>query len=214
VAEPAIRFQTKTAYAAQMMREAFAEGRYSPGDRLQVGKVAKELGLSLTPVREALFELASEGLVTLEPHRGARVADVPVADLHEVYMIRELLESQAGRLAAERITDEELASLADCHADLVKAVDSGDREPLRALSDQFHQGVFSGARSPKLLQLIMSVASSGPADTFQVLSERPQRTVEEHQQILEALQARDPDRAGEALGGHVRSSLELILAAK
>ena len=212
--QPAARFQTKAAYAAQRLREAFASGHYSPGDRLRIGKVAEELGLSLTPVREALFELASEGLVDLEPHRGARVADVKVDDLHEVYMIRELLEGQAARLAADRISSEELDALVDCHHRFVAAVEQGATDVLRRLSDEFHMGVFTAARSPILQRLIVSVESSGPGDTFEVLSGRPERTVEDHAEILAALRARDADAAGAATAAHVRSSLELILAGK
>lgn len=214
MAQPGARFQTKAAYAAQMLREAFTEGRYSAGDRLQIGKVASELGLSLTPVREAMFELASEGLVELEPHRGARVADVQVDDLNEVYMIRELLETRAAELAARRATDEELEQLAACHERFVAATQDGDRGSLRTLSDEFHRCVFVPARSPMLHRLIVSVESSGPADTFEVLTERPQRTIQEHAAILRALQARDADAAAAAVGAHVRSSLELILSAK
>ena len=214
MAEGVPRFQTKTAYAAAMLRQAFAERKYSAGDRLQTAKLAAEFGLSLTPVREALFELASEGLVDLEPHRGARVADVPINDLNEVYFIRDLLESTATRLAAERATLQQVEALAKCHQQFVNAVEADDRESLRELSDEFHDLIFEAAQSPMLHRLIRNVSSSAPADTFHVVKGRAARSITDHEKILEAIRSRQGERAEAHMHAHVQGSLDLIRATK
>lgn len=208
------RYQTKSAYAAAMLRQAFAEGKYVAGERLQIAKLAKDYGLSLTPVREALFELANEGLVDMQPHRGARVADVPITDLNEVYLVREVLESAATRLAAQRVTPEQIRRLEEAHARFVAAAKTGQRDRLRALSDEFHDLIYDAARSPLLQRLIRAAWLAAPADTFTIIEARPTRSVDDHDVILRALSDGDPDAAEQAMRQHVKGSLELIRAAK
>lgn len=198
------RYRTKAAYAAAMIRQAFAEGRYAPGDRLQIGKLAQEIGLSLTPVREAFFELASEGLIDMHPHRGARVAEVPVADPTEVQLLREALESLATRLAAENGTDAEIDALAACHDRLVAEVKTGRRDSLREVGDEFHDLVADMARAPMVRRLIRQVRAVAPADTFQA---RPQRLVQGHAKILDAIRSRDAGAAELRMREHVEESV-------
>lgn len=207
-------WETKTAYAAATLRQAFADGKYMPGDRLFVTKLAEDFGLSLTPVREALFELASEGLVDLMPHRGARVADVPVSTLAEVYLLRELLESVCTRFAAERATEDEVNELAECHERFVEAAEDARRDDLRQLSDEFHTRIYDAARSPLLRRLIRIVWVAAPEDTFRVIRDRPQRSINYHQKILDALRRSDPSVAETLMRDHIRDSLELIRDAK
>jgi DNA-binding GntR family transcriptional regulator len=207
-------YQTKSAYAAARLRQAVSEGTYGPGDRLQIAKLAKDFNLSLTPVREALLELASEGLVDIEPHRGARVADVPVTDLTEAYLVRERLESAATRLAAERASDEFSAALAACHSQFVEAVEAGELEALRRLSDGFHGLIYDMAQSPLLRRLIRDALGSAPSDTFTLIKDRAQHSVHYHEEILKAILLRDGDAAESLMTAHIRDSLELILTAK
>ena len=207
-------YQTKSAYAAARLRQAFSQGKYAPGDRLQIAKLAKDLNLSLTPVREALLELANEGLVDMQPHRGARVADVPVMDLTEVYLIRERLESAATRLAAERATKERCDELDACHARFVEAVGTGKREDLRTLSDDFHDAIYDMAQSPLLRRMIRSAMESAPSDTFTLIKSRAQRSIGFHEDILKAIRRGDGATAEALMSTHIRDSLELILAAK
>lgn len=213
IAENVPQYQTKSAYAAAKLRQAFSQGKYAPGDRLQIAKLAKDLGLSLTPVREALSELANEGLVDIQPHRGARVADLPISDLSETYFVRALLESAATRLAAERATDELCAALEACHKRFVEAVDAGELEALRQLNDEFHGLIYDMAQSPLLRRLIRS-GINAPSDTFTLIKDRAQRSVRFHGEILNAIRLRDADKAEALMSAHIKDSLELIVAAK
>lgn len=206
--------QTKSSYAAAMMRRAFAEGKYAPGDRLQVAKLANELGLSLTPVREAFFELASAGLIDMHPHRGARVAEVSLGDLTEVYLLREALESLATRLAAEHVSDELAIALTASHERFAAAVEAGKRDSMRRLSDDFHHLIYDMAHAPMLSRMIGQVWASAPADTFKVITDRPLQSVEDHARILEALVLGDPAAAERCMRDHIQGSLSLIRAEK
>jgi DNA-binding GntR family transcriptional regulator len=203
-------FQTKSAYATAMLREALAEGRFARGERLQLAKLARELGLSLTPVREALFALAREGLVEMAPHRGARVGEVPIADLAELYAVRAILESPAARLAAVHLGSGDLAHLERVHADFGKAAQARSSTRLRALNDEFHFTIYDVAGSPLLRSYIRDVWSRSPLDTFARLPERAQRSLEDHEAIMAALRAGDGAAAEVAMRRHLETSFELL----
>lgn len=204
------RSQTKSAYAAEMIRESLAQGRFERGEWLRAQAIADELGLSLTPVREALLELASEGLIDLEPYRGARVSEIPLIDLSELYAVRALLESAAASLAAARMSRKGLARLEALHDDFVRAVQAGERERLRELNDRFHFAIYDAAEAPLIRQMIKTVWTRAPRDTFRLLPERPQHSVDAHRLILEALRRRNPREAERAMREHIDEALSLI----
>ena len=204
------RFLTKSAYAASILRQALEEGRYGAGERLQATKLAKDLGLSLTPVREALIELANEGLVEIAPHRGARVAEIPLTDLSEVYLVRSMLESAATSIAAARIGKAELTRLLKVHDAFKDAVAEKDAARLRSLNDEFHFMIYNAAATPLLRRLIRLVWRSAPRDTFSLIPERAAHSARDHEEIVQSLVARDPRRAEQAMRSHIQDSLDLI----
>jgi len=202
--------QTKSAYAAKQLREALASGKYENGQWLRAQDLADEFGLSLTPVREALTELASEGLIDLIPFRGARVSEIPTVDLSEVYAARALLEAAATSLAAARITPKALAQVRALHDEFVNAVKTGKRDELRELNDRFHFAIYQAADAPLISQLIKMVWTRAPRDTFRLLPERPERSLKAHGDIVEALGRRDPRDAERAMRDHIDESFALI----
>src|ERR1700693_2281590 len=202
--------QTKSALAAKKIREALAAGKYASGQWLRAQELADELDLSLTPVREALLELASEGLVDMIPFRGARVSEIPMVDLSEVYAARALLEAAATSLAAARITPKALAEVRALHNEFVKAVKTGKRDELRELNDRFHFAIYEAADAPLISQLIKTVWTRAPRDTFRLLPDRPERSLKAHGDIVEELGRRDPRHAGRAMRDHIDESFALI----
>lgn len=209
-ARPPAGPRTKTDYAVTALREMVKRGELQPGARINVGELARQLDISPTPVREAVRLLQAEGLFVYSPHRGARVAETPAAELDDTYRIRRALEGLAAEMAAERLTDEELTRLRGLHERLVEAVNAGRREIMRGLNDEFHLIIYRGARSPRLLRLILTIWPSAPGDTFLVIPERGMRTVQEHEPILRALERRDAAAAAAAMRDHIQKSLELI----
>jgi len=208
------QFDTKSKYAASVIRKALSDGNYGAGERLTTARLAKELGLSLTPVREALIELANEGLVEISPHRGARVAELGLTDLSDVYLARAVLETAATRQAVGRLRAHTLAELRRIHRNFVAAVEEDNAEALLDLNEQFHFSIYDAAASPLLSRLIRIVWSSAPNDTFRVFPTRAERSVTEHTLILRALASGNAARAEKAMREHILGSLDLIKAYK
>jgi DNA-binding GntR family transcriptional regulator len=109
--DASLAFQTREEFVAHRLREAILVGQLKPGDRLDQNEIAELLGVSRSPVREALRTLAAEGLVDVFPHRGAAVAELSVDELEEIFLIRRTLEGMAARLSALSMDDNEIAEL-------------------------------------------------------------------------------------------------------
>lgn len=208
------QYHTKSAYAASVIRQALSSGAYGAGERLTTARLAKELGLSLTPVREALIELANEGLVEISPHRGARVAELGLTDLSDVYFARGVLEPAATRQAVGRLRAPDMAKLRSLHHDFIAAVEANDAGSLLDLNEQFHFAIYDASASPLLSRLIRIVWSSAPNDTFRLFPTRAERSVKEHTVILRALASGNAVRAEKAMREHICGSLDLIKAYK
>src|SRR4051794_30842183 len=136
-----------TLHAAIIAREL------EPGMRLPIEELASQLGMSPMPVREALQQLASDGLVEFIPHRGARVAEVSTRDLLDIYEARLRLEPLAASHAAERLTDEDEADIVAAHSDLSAAIKQGAPE-VWAIHTRFHMAIYRASHSAWLVRLI------------------------------------------------------------
>lgn len=202
-------YQTKAAYAATRLREALTSGRYAPGERLQAARIAKDLDLSLTPTREAMLSLATEGLIVIAPHRGATVAEYSHERLVEVFGIRAHLESYATAKAAVLLTPERLAHIREVQRILRLEVERGGSEHLREMNDDFHFSIYQASGSALLERLIRQAWAAAPRDLFSVLPERGPGTAADHDRILAALEARDAELAAEAMRTHLGNSLHL-----
>ena len=190
----------------EAVRQGLAEGRLVPGSWLREGALAEELGVSRTPVREALRSLASEGLVELVRHRGARVVRWTVDDVEETYRLRALLEGEAAALAAQRATPADVEALERCCAAYERAVHGRlSAVEQAALNDAFHAAVLAAAASPRLVALHASVTSAplvaralARYDDLDL-----QRSVLAHRDVVTAVRARDVDLAASAMRAHI-----------
>src|SRR5438132_4484728 len=137
--------------ATELIRDAIVDGRLEPGRRLKEEELARELGISRTPVREALLVLQSEGLVAAEPNRGATVRSHDAEDLDDLYQLRALLEGYAARRAAARISEEALAGLRASCERFAALVDAGAelRDVVRE-NNVFHSAILDAAGSLRL----------------------------------------------------------------
>lgn len=208
------QFHTKSAYAASVIRRALSSGTYGAGERLTAARLAKELGLSMTPVREALIELANEGLVEISPHRGARVAELGLTGLADVYQTRAILEPAATRMAVPNFDQDAVAQLKSIHQEFIDAVESHDASALLDINERFHFAIYDSSGSPLLSRLIRIVWSSSPNDTFRLIPERAERSAKEHTEIVRALTSGNAERAEEVMRNHIHDSLALITSFK
>jgi DNA-binding GntR family transcriptional regulator len=190
-------FQSKSDIITAYLREMIITGQAEPNTPLRQRDLADRFGVSPTPVREALRRLEAEGLVKYDLHRGATVIDGSFAPSEENYWVRAALEPFAARLAAARITPEELAALDEIHAELSETPHGGASINTDAvyhgLNRRFHFGIYEAARSPLLLALLRLLWQSFPLGPPTVRSREDSLAC--HQAILDALHQHDADAA-------------------
>jgi len=192
------------------LRRAILSGALPGGTRLVQAELAAQLKVSTTPVREALRDLAADGLILFDPHRGAIVHELDMAELVEVYEIRTVLEPLAIRKAAERITDEELRAAAALLKQLEAVRDPGEWVDLNW---QFHSLVERAARSPRLLSMVKTTQDSAAiyvAHSIKLQSHRIAQGNREHRALLAALRHHQPEVAAELLVKHLDGTLTAI----
>jgi DNA-binding GntR family transcriptional regulator len=198
--------------AYRHIRHAIVTGELAPGAELKETQLATAIGVSRTPVREALSRLGSEGLVALERFRRGRVVQFSARETAEIFHLRALLEGHAAGRAATRITDAQIGELAAIEAEMeARFAELGWHRHLAQfdrLNNAFHALVASAADSPRLERVLAS-ALELPASIFntyrEALEDRTRRTHRQHREIIDALRARDPATAEAAMRGHLLS---------
>ena len=201
--------RTAQELVADRLRLEILSGTLGPGMRLQQAKVAQRMRTSTTPVREAFRELAVEGLVDLDPHRGVIVHEPSKAELSEVYEMRSVLEPMCMVKTVERISEQEIA-LAD---DMCQQMDA-ETEPGSwvILNSRFHSVLAAAARSPLLVAAVNNLRNRSAiyiAASFRLEPERMAGANAEHYAMVEACRRRDTEAAMEPLRSHLRSTVEL-----
>lgn len=188
------------------LRDAITSGALRPGERLNQAELAKRLGVSRMPVREALRRLEAEGLVTLQPYRGAVVAAPSAHELREIYEIRIALEGLALRLAVPRMAADTLARM---EATLRRMDDEADSGTWLALNAHFHDLLYADSERALLLEHIANLRNK--SDRFlKLFAARRDRTAhaqEEHWEILRACRERDAAAACRRLQAHLQSTI-------
>jgi DNA-binding GntR family transcriptional regulator len=192
---------------ADALRQRIFAGQLNPGDWLDESRLTQDLGISRTPLREAIKLLAAEGLVTMKLRRGAYVTETSEQDLRDVYHLLALLEADAAATVAQRATTAELASLKALHDQLAQA--SHDREAFFRLNEAFHTRVLAIANNRWRNQLVADLRKVMKLNRHHSLlrSGRLPESLAEHQAIVAALMARDPNRATRAVHNHFANGL-------
>lgn len=192
------------------LRHGIVHGDLVPGARLRSDALATEMAVSRTPVREALRKLEAEGLVA---HAGSRlvVRTLSEQDLTELFYVREALEGMAARLAAENATPSEIDGIRELVEDMEAACRRGDVGGFRRLAGEFHQLVYRASHNNRLLlasQSLLDHVRQIQSSTLDAKG-RPAQALDEHRRLLEAIAARDADRAEALARAHRRKTLEL-----
>ena len=141
------------------IRQAIIDGTFSPGERLMEIQLADEMGVSRTPVREAIRKLELEGFVVMIPRRGTYVADISIKDITEIYEIRISLDILAAGLAAERITDEELEQLNGYLIEIGQHIANNDMDKIVEVDTAFHDMLYTASRNERLRASSITCAS-------------------------------------------------------
>lgn len=193
---------------AERLRQRIFHRELEPGSWIDELKIAEELGISRTPLREALKVLAAEGLVTMKVRRGAYVTEVSEKDLADVYHLLALLESDAAGVVASRATEAELQGLQTLHAELEAA--TADRDRFFALNEQFHMRLLEIADNRWRDQMVADLRKVMKLNRHHSLFKtgRIDQSLAEHRAIVQALAQRDAALAARRMREHFRSGLE------
>ena len=192
----------------QTIREDILNGKYKENEELRENTLGKELGVSRTPVREALRQLELEGLVSIIPNRGAYVTGISPKDVKDIYMIRSMLEGLCARWATEYITDEQMEALeetillSEFH---MKREGDYNAEQITVMDGRFHAILYEASNSRILSHVLMDFHKYvQPARQSSVLSEeRARKSIREHKQILRAIKDKDADLAEQLANEHI-----------
>ncbi|MFC8528191.1 GntR family transcriptional regulator [Nocardia sp. NPDC057227] len=186
--------------AARELRDRILTGAMAPGSRIDLDAITEEFATSRTPVREALLELSFEGLVRVAPRSGITVIGIGADDVRDSFTLLGVLTGQAAAWAAERSTDAELTRLRELAAAV--AARSGD-DGIGEANWKFHQAIHRAAHSPRLLTQIKQASRVVPTNFLRLFPDHEKHSLHEHDELLDALEARDADAARRIAERHV-----------
>ena len=194
--------------AADYLREQILTGRLTPGTKIDQDEISDALGISRLPVREALIELANEGLVDAVPRRGAFVASLERADIVDHYRIFGLVAGLAASRAATSLTDAELVELRAVHESFAAATDADEQA---AWNHEFHRRINRAGGSRRLVSVLSLLSRSLPVRYFEFVPGWAEASARHHARILAALEQRDAHEAQRIMEHHVTESGELAV---
>jgi DNA-binding GntR family transcriptional regulator len=194
------------------LRDMIIEGDLAPGTRLHEGQLGEQLGVSRTPLREAIKYLASEGLVELVPGRGAVVKRFGAKEVQDMLTVLQAMEELAGRLACDLGSDAEIAAIRATHNEMIRCYETKDRLQYYKLNQQIHTMIVASSRNTALIDIHGTLQTRLKRVRF-VGHEGPENwaaAVSEHNEMIVALELRDRDRLSEVLGRHLRKAWERV----
>lgn len=187
------------------LRQAILKGELAPGERLMEIQLADRLGVSRTPIREAIRKLELEGLVLMIPRKGAEVAKISEKSLRDVLEVRRSLEELAIELACQRMTEEEIEELSRVEEEFKKAVESGDAMRIAENDELYHDVIYKGTGNDRLVQIINNLREQMYRYRLEYIKDEDKRQILliEHDNILRAVRQRHVEEAKAAMREHI-----------
>lgn len=194
------------------LRKAILKGEFQPGERLMEISLANRLGVSRTPVREAVRQLESEGLVIIIPRKGAQVAQITHQEMTDVLEVRKTLEILAVMKACARITDEELDELKKREENFKEILSCGDVTDVAEADEAFHDVIYGASGNRRLVQILNNLREQMYRFRVEYLKEKEswEQIVEEHRSIVMALSSRNENEVVRLTAQHVERQQEAI----
>lgn len=194
------------------LRQAILKGDLKPGERLMEIQLATKLGVSRTPVREAIRKLELEGLVLMIPRKGAEVAQITEKSMVDVLEIRRALEELAVRLACERMTPEGLERLKQAEEKFEKVLGKEDITTVAGADVEFHDTILRATDNQKLIQLLSQFREQMYRYRVEYLKreECHPQVIKEHQDIIQTIENRNKDEAAEYICNHIDSQVKAV----
>ena len=195
------------------LRQAILRGELKPGERLMEIQLANKLGVSRTPIREAIRKLELEGLVLMIPRKGAEVAEITEKSLRDVLEVRRALEELSVQLACEKITKEEIRELERVAKEFQQVVKSSDITEIAEVDVRFHDIIYTATDNQKLIQLLNTLREQMYRYRVEYLKDaKARRTlITEHEAIYRAVKARDEEAALMEVKKHIANQQKAII---
>lgn len=194
------------------LREAILKGELKPGERLMELQLASKLGVSRTPIREAIRMLELEGLAVTTPRKGAEVAKMTEKDMEDVLQIRKALDELAVGLACENMGEEELAKLSVALENFEESTRSGNVKRIAQADVEFHDAIYQAADNPKLVNMLNNLREQMYRYRVEYLKrgECHAQLLSEHQEIIEAITNKEVERAVAVTCRHIDNQVEAV----
>ncbi|MCR4781466.1 MAG: GntR family transcriptional regulator [Lachnospiraceae bacterium] len=194
------------------LRDAILKGELKPGERLMEMHLADRLGVSRTPIREAIRMLEKEGLAVTIPRKGAQVAKMTENDLENVLEVREALEELSAKSACRKWTEPELEELKNATIAFEKAAEGNDVRDIVEKDEAFHDIIYKMARNDKLMEIVSNLREQMYRYRYEYVKDynNYSRLVEEHEKILEGLMRRDIDYVTEVMHLHLKNQVNAV----
>ncbi len=197
---------------ASYVRELIMSGHLRPGDFIRQERIAEELQLSATPVREGLLSLKGEGFVQLKPRRGFVVAPLSAADVRDLFTAQALLAGELVSRATARMSEADVRALGEVHQALLAAAAAGDGELVESLNHDFHRRINLAAGAPRLAWMLSIATKFAPRRFFATIPGWPRASAQDHAAIIQAITGRDAGRARAAMMRHMENAGDLLAA--
>lgn len=195
------------------LRQAILRGELKPGERLMEIQLANKLGVSRTPIREAIRKLELEGLVLMIPRRGAEVAEITEKSLRDVLEVRGALEELAVKLACQKITDEQILELRAAEKEFEMALSSGDVTVYAEADVNFHDIIYRATDNQRLIQLLFNLREQMYRYRVEYLKREESHgtLLIEHKKIIEAIASRDMEASVDAVCQHIDNQVSAVI---
>jgi DNA-binding GntR family transcriptional regulator len=197
----------------RVLKTEIIKGSLKPGNKLSEGKIAKQMEVSRTPIREALRELAAEGFVKISPNQGVVVSNASIKDIQEVLQIRGVLEGLAARLVTKTINKEEIKELENYLKQMEYYTSKDDALAFSEMDAEFHELILNICRNNRLIQIRKNLSDQAHRYRIKSLSVpgRLKHSLKEHREIVEALMQKDSEQADRLSQKHAENVLKNIL---
>lgn len=200
-----LEYKTKAELALEGLRDAILRGEIRPGKRVTQAQLSQRLGMSATPIREAIRILDAEGLLVYEPHRGITVNTMTLDEAAELYLLRAPMEGLAARLAVPNLTEADMAMLEQLQRDFEAAFAAGDDDRMTQVNADWHLLIYSATKTKYLVKVILRLWMpfhwSGWSGPWRAVNRAD--SVREHGAIMDAIRARDANRAARLMEEHI-----------
>ncbi|HET7629382.1 MAG TPA: GntR family transcriptional regulator [Bacillales bacterium] len=198
---------------AAILREEILSGNLAPGQKLVETELCEDLGISRTPLREAIRMLEAEGMVESIPNRGSRVAEITIEDIQDIYEIRKCLEGLAAQKAASKMSPEVLAKLSSIHEKLSSVLRMGNWNEADLLNREFHSTIYRLGSNVRLIALIEQINQIGRFIRISAFSipGRAEEVIKEHEAILSALKEGNSNKVGTLVEYNLQAGENVLL---